>query len=503
MLFISYSREDAKRVSELATHLKESGANVWMDVESIAGGDEWRNQIAQGISEAKALVLSVSPSACSSDYVRKEVFFAIRKNKPVIPVLVSDSRTVELPYALELELGHLHFLKWPDDGVKRIIDAVHGRGKSDFESVEDDSLKTVQRLLSSSNPALISLSKDFIAYRRLVPNDPEMAMLRAIRIAGRGMTYIAHGLALEENDKNCTAPHNAILRHTVESGLLSPGNAHAIGKLLEIGKSISLDELLSPSQSTVEEITSEEVATHIPPLTELLEAVFSVVKNPRNVSELTTILVIVKGSSANRELLQQAFLVGQRTFGESVMPDFSGMERMHQANPDIYNFLVEPATGICIGYTSVIPVDQWGLEATLHKNFDHMPIEHILRYDFPGYYFVHLSSVVVDPAYRDLSQAYSILSNALLDDFLALLKKDIYIVGMSADAITANGHRICRSLGMQTIVKREGESTLFYGSLLPPTVRLSSRPGIKLMKAYRQAYDEMGDVFPKIEFPLV
>lgn len=496
MLFLSYSREDSKRVSELAHHLKEDGWQVWMDVQSIAGGDEWRDQIAQGISEAKALVLNVSPSACSSDYVRKEVFFAIRQKKPIIPIMISDSKAVELPYALELELGHLHFLRWPDDGVQRIIDAVHGREKSVGRPAEDESLKTVQELLGSTIPALVSLGKDFIAYRRLVQADPEMALLRAVRIAGRGLTYIGQGLSLGAEESTPASPET-VLGHVKESGLLSASNADAVGKLLQIGKSISLDELLSPSIAAEEEISADEAAAHINPLNALLEAVLSIAKNPRQASEITTKLEVVKGSDASRELLQQAFLVGQRTFGESVMPDFSGMERMHAANPNIYNLLVESSTGICIGYTSVVPVDVEALEATLSKDFDHIPSQDILTMDFPGFYFAHLSSIAVDPAYRDLAQAYSILTNAVLEDLLALAKKDIYLVGMSADAITANGHRICKSLGMTPVVKREGESTLFYGSLFPPKVRLSSKVGIELLKVYRKAFEEIGDACPQ------
>jgi hypothetical protein len=199
-------------------------------------------------------------------------------------------------------------------------------------------------------------------------------------------------------------------------------------------------------------------------------------------------------------MLQQAFLVGQRTFGEAVMPCFSGMERMHSANPNIYNLLVESSTGICIGYTSVVPVDQSGLEATLRKDFDHIPSDEILTFSFPGFYYVHLSSVAVDPAYRDLSQAYSTLTNAVIEDFLSLAEKDIFVVGMSADAITANGHRICKSLGMRAVERREGESTLFYGTLLPPTVRLASKLGIQLLKVYKKAFEEMGDIYPNIEF---
>jgi|GEM_PF-4143956 len=502
MIFLSYSREDAKPVSELAKRMRESGWEVWMDVQSIAGGDEWRDQIAQGISGSKAVVLNVSPSACSSDYVRKEVFFAIRHKKLIIPVMVGDGKAVELPYALELELGHLHFLRWPDDGVNRILDAIHLNQGTTLLPAEDETFRLMKELMESRIPSLVSLAKDFIAFRRLIPNDPEMALLRAVRIANRALTYAAQGLGLESSGDDGRFVLEEVLRKVHAAGLLGSHDESGVQALIRLSQNISLDDILNPTNGEGSSTTTENSGEFVSPLTELLRAVLSVSKNPAQSAAITSNLQVIKGSAASKEMLQQAFLVGQRTFGVGVMPNFSGMEKMHRSNPDIYNLLVESSTGICIGYTSVVPLDQAGLESTLRKDFDHIPSEEILEFSFPGFYFVHLSSVAVDPAYRDLSQAYAVLTNALMEDFLSLAKKNIFIVGMSADAITANGHRICKSLGMKIVEQREGESTLFYGTLLPPTARITSKQGIQLLKEYKKAFEEMGDICPKIEFPL-
>ena len=497
MLFLSYSREDGKRVAELAATLQQNGWKIWMDLESIAGGSEWREKIGQGISEATAVVFNVSPSACSSDYVRKEVFFAIRHQKPIVPVMIGNSKAVELPYALELELGHLHFLRWPDDGVQKILAAVQQPAGGGAGPAEDFGIQKVRELMESGNPALVSLSKDFVAFRRLVQSDPEMAVLRAFRIACRALTYLGQGLSVGGQGERRNP--ELVLEHLVQEGLVGKSSAAGVLGILEIGRGFSLDEFLSSPEQSAGLPSSGEAALCGESLMDLLQAMLSVAKNPRRISEITTTLKVVRGSRASREMIQQAFMVGQRTFGKEVMPSFAGMERMHAANPDVYNLLVEESTGICIGYTSVVPLDQEGLEATLKPDFDHINPADILRYDFPGFYFVHLSSIAVDPAYRDVSQAYGILTNTLAGDFLELMGRDIFIVGMSADAITANGHRICRSLGMTPVARREGESTLFYGSLMPPTMRLASGSGIQLLKACKIAFAELAEVCPKIE----
>jgi hypothetical protein len=502
MLFLSYSREDAKPVAELAQRMRDDGCAVWMDVQSIAGGDAWRDQIAEGISNASVIILNVSPSSCSSDYVRKEIFFGIRHKKPIIPVMVGGGKSVELPYALELELGHLHFLRWPDDGLQRIIEAVNTNKGSAALPAEDETLKLVKALLESSTLPVVSLGKDFIAFKRLISNDMEMAALRAVRIVSRALTYLAQGLGIESESNDGRFVLEDVLLKTHSAGLVSSHEMECVQTLIKLGQTVSLDDILHPTDSdslSIGGIGAEECTS---PLVSLLKAVLAVSKNPTQSAAISSKLEVVKGSKASREMLQQAFLVGQRTFGEAVMPNFSGMERMHRANPDIYSLLVESSTGICIGYTSVVPLDQTGLESTLRKEFDHIPSEEILTFCFPGFYFVHLSSIAVDPAYRDLSQAYATLTNAVLEEFLSLVERDIFVVGMSADAITTNGHRICRSLGMRAVEKREGESTLFYGSLMPPTSRLVSRQGIQLSKVYKKAFEDLGDVCPRIELPL-
>jgi hypothetical protein len=362
-------------------------------------------------------------------------------------------------------------------------------------------LKTVQGLMSSTQAELVSLAKDFIAYRRLLQSDPEMALLRAVRIVGRGLTYMGQALRVASDEQN-KQDIEAVLRRAKDKELLTTSDAAGIQSIIDQGKSISLDGLLFRSTSATEEVLAETVSVCSSPMAALLEAIRVIAQEPNQASIISAKMEIIPGSRATREMLQQAFLVGQRTFGENVMPDFLGMERMHRANPDIYNLLVESSTGLCVGYTSVVPLDQPGLEATLRKDFDHIPAEDILKYEFPGFYFVHLSSIAVDPAYRDLSQAYMMLTNSVFDKFLELANNAIYIAGMSADAITTNGHRICKSLGMEAVEHRDGGSTLFYGCLLPPKIRLSSKSGAQLLKVYKTAYAELKDVCPSIQFPL-
>ena len=174
------------------------------------------------------------------------------------------------------------------------------------------------------------------------------------------------------------------------------------------------------------------------------------------------------------------------------------MESLYQQNPDIYQALIESSTNVCVGYTSIIPLNQKAFETTLQPDFHRINSSDIQVLDFPGFYYMHLSSIVVEPAYRDLSRAYASLSDAFLRNLLELAANDIYIVSLSADAVTVNGHRICHSLGMTEMAQRDGESTLFCGSLLPPKMRLTSKTGMEVIRVYKSAYELFKDVYPQL-----
>ena len=54
-VFISYSREDASRVLELAGRLREAGVSLWIDQGGIDSASPWSEQIVNALDSAKVL----------------------------------------------------------------------------------------------------------------------------------------------------------------------------------------------------------------------------------------------------------------------------------------------------------------------------------------------------------------------------------------------------------------------------------------------------------------
>lgn len=89
-VFLSYAREDRRRVQQLAEQLAARGFRVWLD-EQIGGGEKWAAQLHQAIRTSRVFLLLVSPASMHSHYVENELHVAVDAHRPVVPVLIEDA----------------------------------------------------------------------------------------------------------------------------------------------------------------------------------------------------------------------------------------------------------------------------------------------------------------------------------------------------------------------------------------------------------------------------
>ena len=126
-VFISYSHEDRDFAERLANALHEAGEDVWWDQWELMPGDSLIAKIfEEGLARSKAFIVVLSPQSIRSKWVREELDVAtIRKIEGVTRIIPVLRGPVEIPISLRS-------LLWLDmqedfaDGVKRIINAIHG-----------------------------------------------------------------------------------------------------------------------------------------------------------------------------------------------------------------------------------------------------------------------------------------------------------------------------------------------------------------------------------------
>jgi hypothetical protein len=139
-IFISYRREDSEgEAGRLADDLAEnfSQGSVFMDVDAIQPGRDFRKAIEENIHKCSVLLAVVGPGWLeskdalgqkrledSNDFVRLEISSALQRDIPVVPVLV---RAAKMPRAEQLvpDLRELAY--------RNAVELTHARWKSDLQ----------------------------------------------------------------------------------------------------------------------------------------------------------------------------------------------------------------------------------------------------------------------------------------------------------------------------------------------------------------------------------
>jgi TIR domain len=106
-LFVSYPRENKREVEELVDRLRFLNYEVWAD-SSLRGGQAWWDEILRRIAKCDAFIAIVSGSTLDSVACRRERDWALKLNKPVLPVAVE--RVLEA--ALPAELSRLEIVDY-------------------------------------------------------------------------------------------------------------------------------------------------------------------------------------------------------------------------------------------------------------------------------------------------------------------------------------------------------------------------------------------------------
>ena len=100
LAFLSYAKEDAGFVRNLAARLLQDGVLTWFDEKDLLPGDDWKRKIDDGIEKSDfVLVFLSSVSVSKTGYFQRELKYALdqRQLRPegmryIIPIIVDGCR---------------------------------------------------------------------------------------------------------------------------------------------------------------------------------------------------------------------------------------------------------------------------------------------------------------------------------------------------------------------------------------------------------------------------
>jgi hypothetical protein len=105
LIFLSHSGADTQAAKNLAGLLRQGGVDVWLDVERLAPGDVWMDELEAALVSAKHLIVYIGPSGVRN-WVGREVRFALDRSTQdrsfrLIPVLGPGADAEALPLFLK------------------------------------------------------------------------------------------------------------------------------------------------------------------------------------------------------------------------------------------------------------------------------------------------------------------------------------------------------------------------------------------------------------------
>jgi TonB family protein len=179
-IFVSYRRSDSqgeagRLFDDLVKHFGED--TVFMDVAGIEAGRDFRKAIEEGVTKCGVLLVMIGPEWLDakdergrrrlqdpSDFVRIETASALKRDIPVVPVLVRGAK-MPSPEQLPEELKELAY--------RNCIELTHARWKSDIHLLVEALRRSLPVTLS---PGTNVRSSKASASMRPGPHQEEMAL---------------------------------------------------------------------------------------------------------------------------------------------------------------------------------------------------------------------------------------------------------------------------------------------------------------------------------------
>lgn len=106
-IFVSYCHADKAQIYPLIEQISLDGYRAWYDVGNKPGIN-WLLNIEDHLENCTAVIAFISKHSSDSNNCNKEIIYAMKCEKKIIPVLIED---VALPRGLRMQMVDLHYLE--------------------------------------------------------------------------------------------------------------------------------------------------------------------------------------------------------------------------------------------------------------------------------------------------------------------------------------------------------------------------------------------------------
>lgn len=138
-VFISYARKDMKAADSLCRALDEAGVSYFIDRRMHASVN-FMTEITNHIKRCRALLFIASENSARSTFTQKEILYALKYNKEIVPYRIGDFQFEE---CAELEFFFMN-VQWQESEAE-IVASLDALGLVPKKSAKTEEVTTPQR----------------------------------------------------------------------------------------------------------------------------------------------------------------------------------------------------------------------------------------------------------------------------------------------------------------------------------------------------------------------
>jgi curved DNA-binding protein CbpA len=122
-IFLSYRRTDTHIMQRVRDDLRANGFTAWTDETLTPGTESWQREIEKAIEAADALVVTLSPDAKDSEWVRREINYANSQSVRIFPLVARGEDKDAIPFSL-IEAQYADIRKDYRKGMQQLIHGI-------------------------------------------------------------------------------------------------------------------------------------------------------------------------------------------------------------------------------------------------------------------------------------------------------------------------------------------------------------------------------------------
>lgn len=487
--FVSHSSKDKERiVLELVQKLEERNIDVWLDANELLAGDTILDAVKKGVTTAICTILIITPAFLESFWTPVEIGFTLSKTSEsrLIPVLCNvtiEDVAQRFPMLLTLKYLSLDPNNISDcvDKLYNDIHQIKQRYEKDFPTISFH--KAVKKFNSCNTPIANTISILLSEYEQIVEINVNAAVLHASQIALTIINDLVKKLSSKEPVNTTVEKLDLIKKSSI-------GLNENIYEHLKLLSTPAIDTNMSLLTNDSDRRKLAEMS-----LTAILEWYSKYLLHNKIIPPDK--FEIVWPEDLNYADFVTMYEIDCLVLREDLIASPQITYAWYQYNNYTHIAIRSTETKKVIGYFTVLPVtDQLyaDIQSGYFKDND-LSTENIRKYDIPDFYKLYIACVCIHPDYQNTS-AFNKLYNALLKMMMELaIEREIYVTDIITEASTLQGEKFCKILGLKKLLNTQIDTKIYGATLLPPSWQLKSSFGSKLMKYYKEKYEELKDLF--------